>query len=168
MASFLDLQAAYKLATTRTDQDRLLAKMQAHPDRYNELIYDGQYVTVYQQPLGALVLRPTAELLAEYDDPQITCHNGLVHKDGGNWNNPDKLWDILEDWLCNSEYSLVSSDETGDLVSSDCPIILKDCDRSDDGVNDIIGYSDKWYFSQYAVRNEYYDLYGGCLILDKA
>ena len=167
MKTLAQLQADYLTATTRTEQDQLLVEMRNHPDKNNTLVYDGLYVTVYQQPLGALVLRPTDELLKEYRNPVEHSDYGLVDVDGGNSDNPAKLWDLLEDWLCNSEYELVTSDQTGDLISNSCPIILsevvQDCDTGE-----IVNFSDKWYFSQYAVRNEYYDLYQGCLILDKA
>jgi hypothetical protein len=160
------LQAEYRVARTRTEQDRLLVEMHNHPDKGLELIYDGRYVTVYQKPLGSLVLRPTAELLTEYRDPVSNGdRNGLVYVDGRNAEYPDNLYDLLEDWLCNSEYELVRSAETGDLVDDTCPIILNEVDRNDDGIT---GYSDKWYFSQSAIRNEYYDLYLGALFLDKA
>lgn len=131
-----------------------------------KLIYDGRYVTVYQKPLGSLVLRPTDELLETYRNPVENSDYGLIDEGRGNYDHPDMLWDLLEDWLCNSEYGLVCSDETGDLIGSTCPIIISDVDRDDDG--DLIGYTDKWWFSQYAVRNEYYDLYQGALHLDKA
>lgn len=134
----------------------------------SKLIHDGLYVTVEVLPLGALVLRPTAELLAEFRNPGKDGY-GLVFKHEGNTKNPMNpmmLWDLLEDWFCNSEYELVSSDETGDLISSNCPIIISEVERNDDG--DLVNYSGKWYFSQYQVRNEYYDLYHGSVTFDKA
>jgi hypothetical protein len=165
MKTLAQLQADYKAATTRTEQDRLLVEMHNHPDKGLKLIYDGRYVTVYQKPLGSLVLRPTNELFEEFRNPVENSDYGLVEVHGDPI-YPYNLGNILEDWLCNSEYELVSSFETGDLISSDCPLILKDCDRNDEG--EIVNFSDKWYFSQYAVRNEYYDLYQGALHLDKA
>ena len=132
----------------------------------DKLIYDGRYVTVYQKPLGSLVLRPTAELLTEYRNPVSNSDYGLVDVDGGNSEHPDMLWDLLEDWLCNSEYEWVSSIETGDLISDDCPILLSEVERNDGG--DLVNFSEKWWFSQCAVRNEYLDLYQGALHLDKA
>jgi hypothetical protein len=129
-------------------------------------IHAGLYVTVEMLPLGALVLRPTAELLSEYRDPVSNGDYGLVYKDGSNSDRYDKLWDLLEDWLCNSDYELVTSTQTGDLIDNTCPIILSEVDRNDNG--DLVNFSEKWWFSQYAVRNEYYDLYQGALILDKA
>ena len=132
----------------------------------SKLIHDGLYVTVEMLPLGALVLRPTAELLAEYRNPVENGDYGLVYVNASNENNPMMLWNLLEDWLCNSEYDLTNSNCTGDLIDSSCPIIIKDGVTND--VGDVIEYSDKWYFSQYAVRNEYYDLYQGALHLDKA
>lgn len=135
----------------------------------SNIIHDGLYATVEQLPLGALVLRPTALLLSEFRNPVENGDYGLVFKNESDPNNPMlfmMLWDLLEDWLSNSDYELVSSDETGDLISYSCPIIIYDVERNDDG--DLVNYSDKWYFSQYQVRNEYYDLYGGNLTLDKA
>ena len=132
----------------------------------SKLIHDGLYVTVEQLPLGALVLRPTALLKSEFRNPVENGDYGLVYVNASNENNPMMLWNLLEDWLCNSAYELVSSDETGDLISSYCPIIISDVDRNDDG--DLVGYADKWWFSQHQVRNEYYDLYQGALHLDKA
>jgi hypothetical protein len=130
------------------------------------IIHDGLYVTVEQLPLGALVLRPTALLLSEFRNPVGNGDYGLVFTNASNRNNPMMLWDLLEDWLCDSEYQLTNSNCTGDLVSNTCPIIVKDGYTNDSG--DVIGYSDKWWFRQYQVRNEYYDLYQGALHLDKA
>ncbi len=135
----------------------------------SKLIHDGRYVKVYLKTgwqQEDIVLRPTALLLSEFRNPVENGDYGLVFKNESNLNNPMMLWDLLEDWLCNSEYELVSSDETEDLIGDSCPIIISDVDRNDGG--DLVSYSDKWYFSQYQVRNEYYDLYQGALHLDKA
>ena len=132
-----------------------------------KLIHEGEYVTIYQQTsLGALELRPTELLLTEFRNPVEHSDYGLIFTNESNLNNPDTLWDLLEDWLCNSSYELVNSTTTGDLIGESCPIILSEVEY--DEMGDIIGYADKWYFSQYQVRNEFYDLYSGCLILDKA
>ena len=132
-----------------------------------KLIHDGLYVTIYQQTsLGALELRPTEALINEFRNPIHNNGNGFIRLNRSNIANPDTLWDLLEDWLCNSSYELVNSTTTGDLIGESCPIILSEVEY--DEMGDIIGYADKWYFSQYQVRNEFYDLYGGCLILDKA
>ena len=133
-----------------------------------KLIHDGLYVKIYQQPLGALELRPTELLLTEFRNPVEHSDYGLIFTNESNLNNPMMLWDLLEDWLCNSSYELVNSTTTGDLINESCPIILSEVEYDYDEMGDIIGYADKWYFSQYQVRNEFYDLYGGCLILDKA
>ena len=132
----------------------------------SKLIHDGLYVTVEMLPLGALVLRPTPLLKSEFRNPVKNGDYGLIFTNESNLNNPMMLWDLLEDWLCNSEYDSTNSNCTGDLIDSGCPIIIKDGVTNEMG--DIIEFSDKWYFSQYAVRNEYYDLYQGALHLDKA
>jgi len=135
----------------------------------SKVIHDGRYVKVYLKTgwqQEDIVLRPTAELLAEFRNPVENGDCGLVFKNESNAKNPMMLWDLLEDWLCNSEYELVSSDETGDLIGDSCPIIISDVERDNNG--DLVNYSEKWYFSQYQVRNEYYDLYQGALHLDKA
>jgi hypothetical protein len=133
------------------------------------LIYSGCYVDVYLRTgwqQEDIVLRPTALLKSEYRDPVKHDDYGLVFKNESNINNPCMLHDLLEDWLCNSDYDLVDSSSTGDLISESCPIILKDAELDDD--YDLVNFSDKWWFSQYQVRNEYYDLYQGALHLDKA
>ncbi len=66
---------------------------------------------------------------------------------------------LLEDIFVNSEWELVTSDSTGDLIADTCPILLFQPTRDHDGT--LVEHGRKFVLLDYAVRDEIVDLLAG-------
>ena len=136
------------------------------------LLFENECVRISTLENGDLKIAVGEDFYNLYDDPSFSgkydCW-GLPKKKiyEGQIVRIDRLCDLLEDWLKNtSEYDLVSSVDTGDLIDEYNPIFVSDPVWSE--YEDLLSYDGKYLYLDWGIKNEYLELYQkGFLIFSK-
>jgi len=136
------------------------------------LLFENECVRISTLENGDLKIAVGEDFYNLYDDPSFSgkydCW-GLPEKKiyEGQIVRIDRLCDLLEDWLKNtSEYDLVSSVDTGDLIDEYNPIFVSDPVWSE--YEDLLSYDGKYLYLDWGIKNEYLELYQkGFLIFSK-
>jgi hypothetical protein len=136
------------------------------------VLFENECVRVSTLENGDLKIAVGEDFYNLYDDPSISGtypYWGLPEKKiyEGQIVRIDRLCDLLENWLKNtSEYDLVSSFDTGDLIDDYNPIFVSDPVWSEYG--DLLSYDGKYLYLDWGIKNEYLELYQrGFLIFSK-
>ena len=111
-----------------------------------DLIKNGRYCQIWRTDNGNLFLRATEEAHEEGVEyfRRTNCSD-----DSGS------MWDLLEDLMCNSDWELLSADQTGDLTDS--PILAAEVVMDDEG--DFVSCSDRWAFMDCSVQDPLYAIF---------
>lgn len=97
------------------------------------------------EPFVNLSILSNGDLLVELDEEARQEVEEISQNE--NSNADSKLWEVLEYWLCNSEWEFLSNVETGDLF--DGPILCFQCTYDDkDNLVDMTG---KYGYGDYAL-----------------
>jgi hypothetical protein len=136
------------------------------------LLFENECVRISTLENGDLKIAVGEDFYNLYDDPSFSGEYacwGLPEKKiyEGQIVRIDRLCDLLENWLKNtSEYDLVSSFDTGDLIDKYNPIFVSDPVWSEYG--DLLNYDGKYLYLDWGIKNEYLELYQkGFLIFSK-
>jgi len=138
-------------------------------------LFENECIKVLQLENGDLKIAVGEDFYSLYNNP--SAPGGYAY-----WGLPEKkvsedhilvrfdhIGDLLADWFSNSEYAMVSSDETGDMIDRYMPIIVSNVvwPESND-FESFIKYDGKWIYPDWNVKNEYLELYEkGFLIFSK-
>jgi hypothetical protein len=138
------------------------------------VLFENECVRVSTLENGDLKIAVGEDFYNLYDDPSISggyAYWGLPEKKiyEGQLIRFDHIGDFLADWLSNSEYAMVSSDETGDMIDRYMPIIVSNVvwPESND-FESFIKYDGKFIYLDWSIKNEYLELFEkGFLIFSK-